>query len=48
MARLGEACGGRTETFSGLAGMGDLMVSDQLEAYRGELTGYREGWLPEA
>jgi glycerol-3-phosphate dehydrogenase (NAD(P)+) len=27
MARLGEACGGRTETFSGLAGMGDLMVT---------------------
>jgi len=27
MARLGEAAGGRTETFSGLAGMGDLMVT---------------------
>jgi glycerol-3-phosphate dehydrogenase (NAD(P)+) len=27
MARLGEACGARTETFSGLAGMGDLMVT---------------------
>src|SRR5690242_6752505 len=27
MARLGEACGGRAETFSGLAGMGDLMVT---------------------
>jgi glycerol-3-phosphate dehydrogenase (NAD(P)+) len=27
MARLGEACGGRPETFSGLAGMGDLMVT---------------------
>src|SRR5262245_9346059 len=27
MARLGEACGGRTETFAGLAGMGDLMVT---------------------
>jgi glycerol-3-phosphate dehydrogenase (NAD(P)+) len=27
MARLGEACGARSETFSGLAGMGDLMVS---------------------
>ena len=27
MARLGEACGGRTETFSGLAGMGDLIVT---------------------
>ena len=26
MARLGEACGGRGETFSGLAGMGDLIV----------------------
>ena len=27
MARLGEACGARTETFSGLAGMGDLIVT---------------------
>jgi glycerol-3-phosphate dehydrogenase (NAD(P)+) len=27
MARLGEACGGRQETFSGLAGMGDLIVT---------------------
>jgi glycerol-3-phosphate dehydrogenase (NAD(P)+) len=27
MARLGEACGAETETFSGLAGMGDLMVT---------------------
>jgi glycerol-3-phosphate dehydrogenase (NAD(P)+) len=27
MARLGEACGGRLETFSGLAGMGDLIVT---------------------
>jgi len=27
MARLGEACGGQTETFSGLAGMGDLNVT---------------------
>jgi glycerol-3-phosphate dehydrogenase (NAD(P)+) len=27
MARLGEACGGRAETFSGLAGMGDLVVT---------------------
>jgi glycerol-3-phosphate dehydrogenase (NAD(P)+) len=27
MARLGEACGARQETFSGLAGMGDLMVT---------------------
>lgn len=27
MARLGEACGARPETFAGLAGMGDLMVS---------------------
>jgi glycerol-3-phosphate dehydrogenase (NAD(P)+) len=27
MARLGEACGARAETFSGLAGMGDLMVT---------------------
>ena len=27
MARLGEACGAMPETFSGLAGMGDLMVT---------------------
>jgi len=27
MARLGEACGARSETFSGMAGMGDLMVT---------------------
>jgi len=27
MARLGEACGGRPETFSGLAGMGDLIAT---------------------
>jgi glycerol-3-phosphate dehydrogenase (NAD(P)+) len=27
MARLGEACGARAETFSGMAGMGDLMVT---------------------
>ena len=27
MARLGEACGAEAETFSGLAGMGDLIVS---------------------
>jgi glycerol-3-phosphate dehydrogenase (NAD(P)+) len=27
MARLGEACGARPETFSGLAGMGDLIVT---------------------
>jgi len=27
IARLGEACGARSETFSGLAGMGDLIVT---------------------
>jgi glycerol-3-phosphate dehydrogenase (NAD(P)+) len=27
MARLGEACGARPETFAGLTGMGDLMVT---------------------
>ena len=27
MARLGEACGGRPETFAGLAGMGDLALT---------------------
>jgi glycerol-3-phosphate dehydrogenase (NAD(P)+) len=33
MGRLGEACGGRPETFAGLAGMGDLIVT--CEARRG-------------
>jgi glycerol-3-phosphate dehydrogenase (NAD(P)+) len=27
MTRLGSACGARPETFAGLAGMGDLMVT---------------------
>ena len=27
MARLGEACGGNSETFAGLAGMGDLIAT---------------------
>jgi glycerol-3-phosphate dehydrogenase (NAD(P)+) len=27
MSRLGEACGARPETFAGLAGMGDLIVT---------------------
>jgi glycerol-3-phosphate dehydrogenase (NAD(P)+) len=27
MARLGDACGARTDTFAGLAGMGDLVVT---------------------
>jgi glycerol-3-phosphate dehydrogenase (NAD(P)+) len=27
MARLGEAAGGRSETFAGLAGIGDLIVT---------------------
>ena len=27
MSRLGEACGGRSETFAGLAGIGDLIVT---------------------
>ena len=27
MARLGEACGAQQETFSGLAGLGDLIVT---------------------
>jgi glycerol-3-phosphate dehydrogenase (NAD(P)+) len=27
MSRLGEACGGRAETFSGLAGLGDLVAT---------------------
>ena len=27
MPRLGDACGARSETFSGLAGLGDLVVT---------------------
>ena len=39
MARLGEACGARAETFSGLAGMGDLMVTCWSRHGRNRLAG---------
>jgi len=39
MARLGEACGGRPETFSGLAGMGDLIVTCQSHYGRNRAAG---------
>ncbi len=39
MARLGEACGGRPETFSGLAGMGDLIVTCESPAGRNRRAG---------
>src|SRR5262249_20490457 len=39
MARLGEACGGRPETFSGLAGMGDLIVTCQSQYGRNRAAG---------
>ncbi|MFN2466933.1 MAG: NAD(P)H-dependent glycerol-3-phosphate dehydrogenase [Gaiellaceae bacterium] len=39
MARLGEACGGRPETFAGLAGMGDLVVTCWSRHGRNRLAG---------
>jgi glycerol-3-phosphate dehydrogenase (NAD(P)+) len=39
MARLGEAFGGRPETFSGLAGMGDLIVTCQSRHGRNRAAG---------
>jgi glycerol-3-phosphate dehydrogenase (NAD(P)+) len=39
MARLGEACGGRPETFAGLAGMGDLIVTCQSRYGRNRAAG---------
>ncbi|MEZ5101535.1 MAG: NAD(P)H-dependent glycerol-3-phosphate dehydrogenase [Thermoleophilia bacterium] len=41
MARLGEACGARPETFSGLAGMGDLVVTCWSRHSRNRLAGER-------
>jgi glycerol-3-phosphate dehydrogenase (NAD(P)+) len=39
MARLGEACGGRPETFAGLAGMGDLIVTCESRQGRNRTAG---------
>ena len=39
MARLGEACGGRGETFAGLAGIGDLIVTCWSSHGRNRLAG---------
>jgi glycerol-3-phosphate dehydrogenase (NAD(P)+) len=39
MARLGEACGAQAETFSGLAGMGDLIVTCWHQAGRNRRAG---------
>src|ERR687888_2079147 len=39
MARLGEACGARPETFAGLAGMGDLIVTCQSRHGRNRAAG---------
>lgn len=50
MTRLGEACGAETETFAGLAGMGDLMVTCFHPAGRNRRAGemIARGATPEA
>jgi glycerol-3-phosphate dehydrogenase (NAD(P)+) len=50
MARLGEAFGARSETFSGLAGMGDLIVTCWSRHGRNRLAGelIAQGLSPEA
>ena len=49
MARLGEACGARGETFSGMGGMGDLMVTCWSRLGRNRLAGelIAQGATPE-
>jgi glycerol-3-phosphate dehydrogenase (NAD(P)+) len=48
MARLGEACGAQPETFSGLAGLGDLIVTCWHPSGRNRLAGelIARGWTP--
>jgi glycerol-3-phosphate dehydrogenase (NAD(P)+) len=50
MARLGEACGGRGETFAGLAGMGDLIATSWSHHGRNRRAGelIARGTSPEA
>jgi glycerol-3-phosphate dehydrogenase (NAD(P)+) len=50
MARLGEACGAQQETFSGLAGLGDLIVTCWHPSGRNRLAGelIARGRSPEA
>jgi glycerol-3-phosphate dehydrogenase (NAD(P)+) len=50
MARLGEACGARPETFAGLAGMGDLIVTCWSRHGRNRQAGelIAQGLAPEA
>ena len=50
MARLGEACGARPETFAGLAGMGDLIVTCWSRHSRNRRAGelLARGFTPEA
>lgn len=46
IARLGVACGARTETFGGLSGMGDLIVTCTSMALPG--TGGAVSWWDRA
>jgi len=50
MARVGEACGARPDTFSGLAGMGDLIVTCWSRHSRNRRAGelLARGFTPEA
>lgn len=43
MSRLGVACGGRSETFSGLSGIGDLIVTCTSRHSRNRKCGYLIG-----
>lgn len=50
MSRLGIACGGRPETFSGLSGIGDLIVTCTSRHSRNRKCGFLigQGYTPEA